>query len=1052
MTVTVVFGKTTDGYVSSVHGTYATARAGANLGVNTTDATAPFGQSFSGVNYFMYQAAVGFDFSAVPAGEVVTSAVVRLQVATMNTPATARDMEIRGYAWGPGGLTTTDWRNAANLGVLPAFATVAGANGAGVGKYTYAGSEAMRAAIQSSISMEYMVVSSRERAGTTPTGEEGGAISTADASGTASDPALIFTTAPRSILFGVLGAQVKVPTGWVYLESDGAAAPVISIKHVDPAGAVITFGTLPLGTSAGQFAAPTGAQAFALVAAPGGSFYVVGRAGNAANSLAVQAWVWLDDETPGIGTGDWGSRTVINVPMPAHDSTINQVAGCYQSNAGTDTLLLLAGHTAGTGQATLQPDVAWAIVDVASANVGTALVKGSGNAVGTLSRSTVSAGDFNAFANEVGSGMDVVTDLGNATRAYAYGFRKDQMVGANGQLDLGGLALNGGSTALASTGTVATGYGTKDASGKARVVSCGPGLVAVVSADADTGWGFTVQVYSTSWSSGPGFTLLGSASLSGESITSMPDGPAITGSLAWDVIYSDSDQSIWVYYVDAGNANRLMRTAFSLATYHATRVEKIVANLSYPVKAIRVARDAPAGDLALVCVAMTNGAVLTGANVMDSFNQAPTAPTLTHRDGADATLAVDLAWTFNDPNVTDAQSAFWLVVEDTATGTTAYDTGKVVSTASVRTIPGGTLANGKTYRWRVSTWDQSDLVSPWSDWDTFDTAAGGAVTITSPATDNQPGIATDELIITWTATGTVQAAYRAKLYKTIGDVLVSDSGWVASVVTSRLITGMTSDREHRVEVQVRNSVGVVSNVGTRLITPSFGRPETPEIVLAPHPEEGYMLVTVHNPLPGEPETSSPEYDMESALTGFVGGLGGVFSQSTDQAHGGTHSLKMVADGTQPRYYVRAPSAAVVGGARYRVRAWVYRAVAGPVTMSITWNNPGFISESEFTTTVPAGTWTLISASGTAPDNATGATYGPTLGGNPAAGTTAYADDLLLTAASDRPDAAFNLVLRRPADTTDPWTILGQCPPDGSFRDYTAAANRPYEYMVRGMSA
>lgn len=156
------------------------------------------------------------------------------------------------------------------------------------------------------------------------------------------------------------------------------------------------------------------------------------------------------------------------------------------------------------------------------------------------------------------------------------------------------------------------------------------------------------------------------------------------------------------------------------------------------------------------------------------------------------------------------------------------------------------LSSPGSWQWRVRTYDTSDQVSPWSDFGTFSTGEGGNVTVTAPASDNPAGVITDSYLVQWTLTGASQEEYRVVVASTADDSVLVDTGYVTSVDTSYLVTGLVSDVEYEITVTTRTS-GVVSGAGTRLLTASYGRPEQPTVAVTPG--TGYVLVQVGNPAP-----------------------------------------------------------------------------------------------------------------------------------------------------------------------------------------------------------
>jgi hypothetical protein len=721
----------------------------------------------------------------------------------------------------------------------------------------------------------------------------------------------------------------------------------------------------------------------------------------------------------------------------------------------------IVGHASGPAHPTLTTGVQYATVNLTYLRTGAgSMILTSGSVSTTLMPYVSRSGYHNTYPNEVGSGMDVSAPLdGNASWGFFYSFQHGQLPGENVALASARYILNDTATALSHASNKRNlGYGRKDAAGKVRVVPISPTTACFVSADHDAGYGLTVAVQQHSGTVS-GSTSLAGSSVAGEGITSMPDGPAIGPSSAWDCIYNSVENRLWVYYVNALDSTQVMRTSFNLVTMQWDRNEVLVydAAAGTTIQAIRVERNKPVTKVGLVSIARVNAGVYAMPTISDTFNLAPTAPTLTPKTNFDATTAQFFDWTHNDPN-NDAQTSYQMEVSNADTGVVAFDSGKVASANSDRTLAGGTLANDVSYRWRVRTYDSLDVVSPWSEYGTFSTSAGGTVTVTSPATDNQLNIVTDEYPIKWTATGTVQAAYNVVLYRRTAPntlTLVSDSGWVTSTQTTHFVTGMTTDVEHEVWVRVRNASLVVSGTGKRKITPSYATPEIPLITVTPDPQNGFTLITVDNPPPGAPAPGATEWDFETpAQVAQWSVVSGTIQHSTAQAHRNTGSKLMTVTGTPTQTYSRNynEQLAALAGQRYTCRMWVYASYTGNVTAAIDWGNAnGYVSTSAVDNPVQANTWTQISASGTCPPTGTNMTYGATIPNNPPTGAHIYIDELVMIGASDRPEVTRNEILRRAAGTSDDWEVLGQCAPDGTFRDYQAGSGTAYEYKVRGQA-
>lgn len=316
-------------------------------------------------------------------------------------------------------------------------------------------------------------------------------------------------------------------------------------------------------------------------------------------------------------------------------------------------------------------------------------------------------------------------------------------------------------------------------------------------------------------------------------------------------------------------------------------------------QAIRVQRQFLTKSEVLITVANRGSdGSQTNSYVVDLLNLPPNAPALTPRGNYDATQAATFAWTFSDPNSGDTQTAYQLQIDNATTLANVVDTGKVTSTTSSRNVTGGTLTNGVSYRWRVRTYDTSDAVGAWSGYGFFSTSATGTVNITQPATDNPAGVNLDSYTVQWSVSGMTQAAYKVRLIRTSNSTVHTDTGWVTSTATSRLLTGLLSGVEYRIEVTVRNSGAVESNTATRLITATFDAPETPIITVSDVPSGGYILIEINNPLP---TGSRPEVTINQVQRRVKGTL--AWTTIALVANDGSHKDYGVASDTVYEYQV-----------------------------------------------------------------------------------------------------------------------------------------------------
>lgn len=1050
MTTTIILSVTNDGYLTSDGATFSDARFGPADQVLTGNLST-WGQRTFGSGYEVRQAAIAFSFPAIAATDLVCSAAMQIRHWGANSPSRPRSMYFKPQNWLGGGLTVADFMTASQAQAKDTWGTVVNGQAAS-GKTSYTGSDFLTFHLsQATTSAGFIVMAKTSQDGApTPIGDELTTFWSGNSSGTADDPRLVYTTVPRHNLVPVLGASVLLSDGsHAYLTFDSGVA---TLRH--QANNLSTWSTaLP----ADFFTYPNsgGAQGFALAVDDQDNVYVVGRNATAANAVSVK--VYLKNPS---GLGWSSSGPVRTAGMPGYVTSINNLAAAWHPTAG-GTLLTLAAHTA--GDATTGPtgnDVAYSLWDSTALRTLVSASRAVGSALGLMIPARDGAPTtFNTHGNETGTGLDVVADPVNRDWGYAFSFNKGTLLGENANHYPGRYIINATGTgfAHASTENVAT-WGVKDANGKLRVVPIGAGQAAVVSADDDGGFGITIT-FVQAVGGNAGFVVLGQVPMDAETITGFPTPADFSRASTWDVAYSSLENKLWLYFVKAGTESQVQRTSIDLNTYQATGVVQEVHDYTSAQKAMgfRLPRGRAATTHTWLDTALkaNSGGAMTLQTEKSGFNVAPLAPTLTPHDNYDATVASAFTWTFND-SPGDTQSAYQLQVVDVADGSVDIDSGKTAQVLASRTVAASTLANAKSYRWRVMTWDALDVAGPWSDYGTFSTTAGGAVSILDPSVDNVGNIQTDDYLVKWSVAGTVQAAYRVILSRTDTGATVSDTGWIAGLDTQLLVGGMVTDVEHLIQVQVRNASLVVSGIGSRLITPSYAVPEIPLVTVTPFAEDGYTLITVDNPIPGQPANNAPEWDFETdALAVTPAGWAvtdGIFIASNTVAHKGSQSAKLATVGSPVRTYARAGSLGITEQVRYTCRFWAYATVATRVQAAIDWRQAGgvYISTSSGPETViPANTWTLLSITAPAAAGAAEAGYGPTLPANPVDGTTVWVDEVALPEASDRPDVARNLILRRPVGSTDSWELVGECDPDGSFRDYTCPGWTPVEYMVRG---
>ena len=142
---------------------------------------------------------------------------------------------------------------------------------------------------------------------------------------------------------------------------------------------------------------------------------------------------------------------------------------------------------------------------------------------------------------------------------------------------------------------------------------------------------------------------------------------------------------------------------------------------------------------------------------------------------------------------------------------------------------------------------------------------------------------------------------------------------------------------------------------------------------------------------------NPNPYFETNTTGWAAS-GCTLARSTAQAHQGSASLLMTPTGaaTAQAAFTASGSPAVTPGRQYTFTAWVYSPNGyGAVTADIDWlnaSNQNISTTLGATTAIPAGTWTKLTTTATAPAQAARAAARVTIRNNPTATDVLYVDE------------------------------------------------------------
>lgn len=837
-----------DGGVFSYDPNYFAARAGTGTKVaNDLPITLlGAGQWFNVGIYWLRQSFMEWSHTPVPPDELCTSAAHVFEGFEHLPTGDPWSLEVREFDWGGGAVTDGDWVPGANItavapNVLATYPEIRTRRPAP--SVWRSGSAALRTRLSGTDPIRTMLNSNKLWLGYLPGGNRDEYVHFGASEGTAWRPRLDYQTTRLSSLTRVQSASVQLSDGTTaYLDND-SGTPLL--KHNPSGTTYTTVATLSVGVATNQFKLRDGAQALTLVRDASDNIYVVGPSGGIANGLVMQAFV----KGPGY---TWTQKTAISGALPAYDGDINLVEATWHNLAG-GWVVAAVGHAQGSSFTNQTV--------VATLACGNARL-GSGAAV--IFTADVATGRTGAAVNAAGSGLDLhAIDRNQGVLATA---ASDGPEGeGNAYARVYRYYINPNGSFLLPPISAYTGVFNTPVDGDQKVK-----ILPISGTRFVIFWNGYVRTFTVR-----SFVFLdtqGSVDLTTVGLSTL----APSRSQAWDAIYDPATGRVWIYYLDAANGRRLMRTGYdpnnNLADLTQTQVATNIGASGSSHRAIRMPRSTVDERRVLMHLGnRTGGGALSTVTIAEvGLNQPPATPVLGLVPVFSSTQARLFTWTFSDPNPRDAQSAYEVEIRDQSSLVSAYDPGKVTSTTSSFTLPGGTLSNNETYEWRVKTYDSSDTASAWSAWTPFSTTTAGIAEITVPAVDNAAGLASSSVQIEWTftATGVTQAEYRVRAVRTDTGDTIFDSGYLGGPDTrSYTVNGLLSDVEQRVELLVKDSSTAVSNTATRLVTPSFGAPDIPLLIAQPTEDGGAILIQVTNPEPSGELPAAGRNDIYRTPTG-----------------------------------------------------------------------------------------------------------------------------------------------------------------------------------------
>lgn len=671
-------------------------------------------------------------------------------------------------------------------------------------------------------------------------------------------------TFTRDVLDLVQGAAIHLADGkQVELRSDGAATPTITLGYTlfGSGSSFVAIATLPTGAGANQFGVSGGPRGLALVADPAGNLYVIGPQGSNGSALLIKRYARSAPTA-------WAASGELAQSLASTGDAIVAVAASYVDDPGVKSIFVLA-RRAGTVGAGALSYATLALANIA-ASAGAAFI---------------ASGSDPAWLSAPPSGAPINSGVVDVAPLVAGGSRLAILANGFAVVDVDDGIVTGVSKSTA---------GTAVAGPWARVIGVNSTTFATLTAVAGAlSWTFY----------GATGALLGSGSYAGAN--------ALGGAFLsqWAAFYDRVTSLVTVHYVADDSARKLEAIDISPITYAATAAVVLTSALGAASSTNGTLRD-PVGpvDERRILVAAANlltGTKSTAVYADLSGNIAPSAPSLVDEVGYDATTARVFSWAFADPNPADTQTAYEFVIERVSDGVAIVSTGKVSSATSSRSVAGATLTNGVNCRWRVRTYDVLDVVSAWSSYDTFSTAATGTLTITNPASNNPPGLEVSSLLIEWTyaqANGYVQTQRRVRVVRISDSVVLSDSTMQATTTQNYTVTALPTDEPVRIEVSIVTNAPGTPTIGpvNRTLTTSYGMPMTPAILLAVG--ESYIEISVTNPAPSGSRPEVVQNDVERRLAGI-----GSFIRIAIIGHDGIYRDHAVKSGASYEYRVKGVS-------------------------------------------------------------------------------------------------------------------------------------------------
>lgn len=236
----------------------------------------------------------------------------------------------------------------------------------------------------------------------------------------------------------------------------------------------------------------------------------------------------------------------------------------------------------------------------------------------------------------------------------------------------------------------------------------------------------------------------------------------------------------------------------------------------------------------------------------------PNAPSITGPQGAqNPATSITLTWQHNpvDTSAQTYKSFRWRYQGDTAWTTLP----KTAGSTQNWTLAANYWLSNRVVEWQVQTWGQHANPSAWS-------ATGTVVTSTPPTVVITPapgGVWTAPTrTVQWSyhdADGNPQSGWAATLFNLTNGTR-EERGGDGTTSLVAMASNLPNGHEFRVDVMVRDSLGMWSATATETFSVEYPEPVAPEVSAVYGADTSAVTITITNPAPeaGEPPTISNE--------------------------------------------------------------------------------------------------------------------------------------------------------------------------------------------------